>query len=239
MSLSSAVLEAVSRLLEPCEREVVLGDLVELGETGWRSVFDIVSICLRRQLGLWRNWRPWLAAFGLAIPSSLLLMGLSVSIAQGGQRWINGTVLDGMRVTLGPGSALLLSNVLLLTAWSFTGAFVMGAISRRTVRISVVLSFVPCVFCVARFHIESLSRLCLLLFVIPAAWGLNRGLRFARIRLRTAFFFAAAITLLTIPAWTSKGAWLPNWALSWPAWYLVVSAVRGSHSFKPRPWQTS
>jgi hypothetical protein len=240
MSLSSGVLQAVSHLLTPCEREAVLGDLTEHGINRWQGIADVLGLYLRHQVGLWKSWRPWLAAFGLAIPSSLTLMGLSVSIAQSGQRWINQSVLNGAQVTLSPGPALLLSNIMLLIAWSFTGAFVMGSISRRTVRISIVLSFVPCAFCLARFRIESLSRLCLLLFMIPAAWGLVHGLRFAQIRLRSAIFLAAIITMLTIPAWTTKGAWLPNWTLSWPAWYLVATTARDRHSLKDRhPWQTN
>jgi hypothetical protein len=31
---------------------------------------------------------------------------------------------------------------------------------------------------------------------------------------------------LTIPTWSSGGAWIPNWALSWPAWFLVATARR-------------
>jgi hypothetical protein len=240
MSFSASVLQAVSNLLTPCEREAVLGDLTELGGNNWRSIADVLDLYFRRRIAPWKSWRPWLAAFGLAIPLSLTLMGLSVSIAQSGQQWINASILNGADMTLGPGLALLLSNVVLLIAWSFTGAFVVGSISRRTVRISVALSFVPCAFCLASFRIESLSRLCLLLFMIPAAWGLIRGLYFAHIRLRSAIFLAAIITVLTIPAWTSKGAWLPNWALSWPAWYLVATAARGTNSRKEhRPWQTS
>jgi hypothetical protein len=239
MSLSSIVVEAVSHLLTAHEREAVLGDLTELEVGRWRSVGNILDLYLRRRIELWKSWRPWLAAFGLAIPSSLLLMGLSVTIAQSGQHWINTNILSASHITLGPGLALLLSNIVLLTAWSFTGAFVMGSISRRTVRISIALSFLPCAFCLSRWRIESLSRLCLLLFILPAAWGLAHGLRFAHIRLRSAIFLAAIITVLTIPAWTSRGAWLPNWALSWPAWYLVATAVRGTYSFKGQPWQTS
>ncbi|HTH54237.1 MAG TPA: hypothetical protein VL495_09815 [Edaphobacter sp.] len=239
MSLSSTTLDLVSRLLAPTEREAVLGDLTELHITGWSSVTGVLNLYLRRRLALWKSWRPWLAAFGLAIPSSLLLMGLSVSIAQSGQRWINTNLLSASHLSLGPGLALLLSNIVLLVAWSFTGAFVMGSISRRTVRISIALSFIPCAFCLARFRVESLSRLCLLLFIIPAAWGLIHGLRFAHIRLRSALFLAAVITVLTIPAWTSKGAWLPNWALSWPAWYLVATAARSTRTFKGQSWLTS
>jgi hypothetical protein len=37
---------------------------------------------------------------------------------------------------------------------------------------------------------------------------------------------AAGLTVLTIPTWNTKGLWIPNWALSWPAWYLVATAER-------------
>jgi hypothetical protein len=114
----------------------------------------------------------------------------------------------------------------LLLGWSWTGGFVVGAISRRTVWVSAVLCFAPCVFCLSRFRIESLSRLCLLLFLLPAVWGVSRGLQIARIKLRSAIVLAAAVTALTIPMWSSKGPWIPNWALSWPVWYLVATARR-------------
>jgi hypothetical protein len=240
MTLSRTLLHAVAGLLNPCERDAVLGDLEELDANNWRGIVEILDLYVRRRVALWKSWRPWVAAFGLAVPLSLTLMGLSVSIAKAGQQWVNGNILNRSSVVLGPGLALLLSNIILLTAWSFTGAFVLGTISRRTVRISVALSFVPCAFCLARFRIESLSRFCLLLFMIPAAWGLICGLRFARIRLRSAVFFATLITVLTIPAWPTKGAWIPNWALSWPAWYLVATSIRRAPSIEEHhPWQIS
>jgi len=229
-----------SRLLERNECEAVLGDLAETRESTWSAMLDVIGLAFRRKATPWRTLAPWVAAFGLAVPLSLTLMGLSVSIAKAGQQWVNGNILNGSNLALGPGLALLLSNIILLTAWSFTGAFVLGTISRRTVRISVALSFVPCAFCLARFRIESLSRFCLLLFIIPAAWGLIYGLRFARIRLRSAVFFATLITVLTIPAWPTKGAWIPNWALSWPAWYLVATSIRRAPSLEEHhPWQIS
>lgn len=239
MSLPSTILEATSRLLTPWEREAVLGDLEEIDDTGWHGVADVIGLCARRHLSIWKSWRPWLAAFGIAIPFSLLLMGLSISIAQSFQRWTSSTALSGTHLSLGPGLALLFSNLILFIAWSWTGAFVIGSISRRTVLLSVALSFMPCTFCLARFRIESLSRFCLLLFMIPAAWGLIHGVRFAYIRLRSAIFLATLITVLTIPTWSSKGAWLPNWALSWPAWYLVATAARKTQSLKRWPWQIS
>ena len=219
--------EVAAYLLEHDEREAVLGDLVEAGESAWQGLWDVLGLVVRRQLVPWKSWRPWLASFGLALPGSLLLMGFSVSISQTYQRLIHPAVFEATGLTIGPGFTLLVCNVLLLIGWSWTGGFVMGSVSRRTVRVSAVLSFLPCVFCLARFRVESLSRFCLLLFMFPAVWGVRRGLQISQIRLRTALILAVAITLLTSPTWSSSGSWIPNWALSWPAWYLVATAWGG------------
>ena len=121
----------------------LLGDLVEAGESAWRGLLDVLGLVIRRQAILWKSWRPWLAAFGLAFPGSLLLMGFSISVNQTYQRLIGPTVFKATGLTLGPGFTLLLCNVLLLICWSWTGGFVMGSVSRR---VSAVLSFLPCVF---------------------------------------------------------------------------------------------
>ena len=92
--------------------------------------------------------------------------------------------------------------------------------------VSAVLSFAPCLFCLERFRVESLSRFCLLLFLPPAVWGVRRGLQIARVRFSPAMVLAMALTVLSIPAWSSKGSWIPNWALSWPAWYLVATSQK-------------
>ena len=227
-SLGWWLVDGVSQLLEREEREVVRGDLVEAGESAWRSLLDVAGLVMRRQAGLWKNWRPWLAAFGLALPGPLLLMGLSVSISQSYQQLIGATILKATGVTVGPGFAALLRNFLLLLGWSWTGGFVIGSVSRRTVGVSVALSLLPCLFCLARFRMESLSRFCLFLFVLPAIWGVQRGLCITRIKLSSAIVLAVGVTALTIPTWKTRGAWIPNCALSWPAWYLVATARRGS-----------
>ena len=56
-------------MLPPHEREVVQGDLLEGGESAWQSLVGILGLVIRREAALWRNWRPWLAAFGLALPA--------------------------------------------------------------------------------------------------------------------------------------------------------------------------
>ncbi len=225
MSIGWPIVEFAAQLLERDEREAVLGDLVELGTGALQGLRDVLGLVVRRELIPWESWRPWLAAFGMALPGSLLLMGFSVSVSESCQHLFGSKVHSGTGLTLGPDFALLLCNVLLLLGWSWTGGFVMGTISRRTVRVSAVLSFLPCVFCLARFRVESMSRFCLLLFLLPAIWGVRRSLQMAHIPLRSALLFAVAITLLTVPAWSNNwGAWIANCALSWPVWYLVAIA---------------
>jgi len=224
--LSNVCLNLIASLLEPHEREVVLGDLTEAGESGFRSSLAVIGLITRRQVGLWRNWRPWLAAFGIALPGSLLLMGLSVSVSRSWQEYLGPEIMRASGLHLGLGFVLLLCNVFLLSAWSWIGGFVTGALSRRTLWVTAAFSFAPCVFCLERFRIEALSRLCLLLFLPGAVWGVWSGLRLARLRLSRALALAIAVTALTIPSWSQKGAWLPNWALSWPAWYLVAASRR-------------
>jgi hypothetical protein len=225
-TLTWRVVETASQLLDRDERDAVLGDLVEARETAGEAVLAVLGFVARRHLLLWKSWRPWLAAFGLALPCSLLLMGFSLSVSQAYRRFIDPAILNATGLTLGPAFWLLLCNILLLVGWSWTGGFVVGSVSRRTVRVSAALAFLPCLFCLARFRVESLSRFCLLLFLPPAIWGVRRGLQIARIKLGAAIVLAVAVTALTIPAWSSPGPWIPNWALSWPAWYLVATAQR-------------
>ena len=58
---------------------MVLGDLAEMDCDVWRGLGDVLGLVARRQLALWRSWRPWAASVGLALPASLFLMGCSVA----------------------------------------------------------------------------------------------------------------------------------------------------------------
>jgi hypothetical protein len=225
-SAGARLVDFISQLLEPAEREVVQGDLLEGGESTWPSLLAVLGLVVRRESALWTNWRPWLAAFGLALPSSFLLMGFSLSVSRAYEQLAGVPILHATGVTVRPGFALFLCNVLLLAAWSWTGGFVVGSVSRRTLWVSAALSFAPCVFCLERFRVERLSRLCLLLFLPVALWGVHRGLQLARIKRSSAIALAVGVTALTIPLWSSSGPSIPNWALSWPAWYLVATARR-------------
>ena len=209
-----SLVEVAANLLERDEREAVLGDLLEAGGSAWQGLLDVAGLIIRRQTIYWKSWRPWLAAFGLALPSSFLLMGFSLSVSWSCLRFVNSS---------GAGLVLLMSHIFLLVAWSWTGGFVVSSVSRRTLWASLVASCLPCLFCLARFRESSLPRLCLILFLAPAIWGVYQGLQITRIRLRSAIVLAVAVTLLTIPIW-SGGVGVLNWGLIWPAWYMVVTA---------------
>ena len=66
------LVDLASRLLEPAEGEVVQGDLAESGESSWQALAGILGLVLRRQINLWRSWRPW-CVLTLTIPLCLLL----------------------------------------------------------------------------------------------------------------------------------------------------------------------
>jgi hypothetical protein len=223
--------EAAARLLARDEREAVLGDLAESCETPWRSLCGVLGLVCRRETAAWKSWRPWLAAFGVAFPSSLLLMGVSLSVTWSYLTLSCPELLQKSSLTLGSGTFVLFCKALLLIGCSWTGGFVVGSLSRRTLWASTLLCYSPCLFCLTRFRVESLSRFCLLLFLLPAIWGVHRGLRISKMKLSWAMALAITITVLMLRDW-SGGAqhwwavpqWTWNWVLIWPAWYLVVTS---------------
>jgi hypothetical protein len=235
-NLGSRFLATAAIFLAPIEREAVLGDLFEIGEDSWRALWEVLGLVLRRQAGLWLNWRPWLAAFGVALPGSLFLMGTSVSISLAWVQLGGGMAAAGQFVS--PGAGILSAQVVLLVAWSWSGGFALGSISRPTLWASAVASGLPCLFCLSRFQHESLSRFCLLLFLVPAISGVRSGLRLTRLHRVAAWAIATIVTVALLPLWRNGAAggnlraWVWAGALCWPAWYLVATACGASDRAK-------
>jgi hypothetical protein len=228
---ASSLVQFTARLLEPCERDVVLGDLAEAHAGPLHAARQVLGLGLRRHAALWLRWHPWLTGPGLALPGSFLLMGVSLSVSQTCLQLVGfGTPQIGA-MTAGNLFSLL-TQICLLLGWSWTGGFVVGCLSRRTLWASILLCFSPCLLCLSTFHIESLSRVCLLWFLIPAALGVRQGLRRSGIRLASALAMATALTLAMLltrqgaaQRWWSPPPWLLNGVMSWPAWYLVARAA--------------
>jgi hypothetical protein len=222
--ISWQLVELASRLLDHGHREPVLGDLAETGESVWQALRAVLSLFFRWQAALWLDWRPWLAGFGTALPGSFLLMGVSASVTCTFERLTFRRVFDPWWPTGHEGFLLLLCHMFLLIAWAWTSGFVVGSVSKRTLWMSAALCVAPCVFCSGWFHMKSLPRACMLLFLLPAIGGVRQGLKGIRIPLSPAFLLAIIITALMIFAWSNQALWNPNWALIWPVWYLVASA---------------
>jgi hypothetical protein len=216
--------EAAAILLEPRERELVLGDIAETDGPAGRGIAEVLGLAVRRQLLLWKSWRPWLAAFGWALPASFMLMGLSVSVSWG---FLHAAA--GLAVGSGAGLAGLLGRVCLLLGWSWSGGFVAASMARRTLWVTIAAACVPCLYCLSLFRDEALSPVCLVLFVLPAFWGLLCGLRGVRLRPVLAVMFAVGVTALTLQAWlgsTHSGLPVSEIALLWPVWYLAAARAR-------------
>jgi len=220
-SVGSSLVEVAAQLLQRDEREAVLGDLVEAGESAWQALLDVLSLVLLRRAILWKSWRPWLAAFGLTVPGSFLLMGTSVSVSQMFLQMSGHNILNGDRLKTFHGLVYLLCEVFLLLACSWAGGFVTALVSRRTLWVSAALCGLACLFCLASFRIESLSRISLLLFLVPAILGVRRGLGITRIKLISAIILALAITILMVPILRGGRSRALSWTLVWPAWAPV------------------
>jgi hypothetical protein len=226
-----AFVEYVARVLPREEREPVLGDMIEANESAWDGLRGIVGLLVRRQTELWKSWRPWLAGFGVALPITTLLMGLSLSVALSYMRLECPEMLAQASMNKPSALGVLLWQALLLIGWSWTGGFVVGSVSRRTLWASMGLCYLPCAFCLSRFSVGSMSRFCLLLFLLPAIWGVQQSLRISKIRFSCALVIALGLTLLIVPTWSSDWlrARIPQnallaWALNIPAWYLAITA---------------
>lgn len=149
------LIDAVSRMLEPDERELVLGDVTESRETGGRALRDVVGLVIRRQAILWTGWRPWLTLLGLILPLGMLLsiVARSTSDMSAIYVWLYANNWDWPLMT-NPGFwRLFAETIALLSLWfltlvcfSWNAGFVLGAFSRGMLQINGVLLFLMLMF---------------------------------------------------------------------------------------------
>jgi hypothetical protein len=154
------LVEMVSRSLSPDEREAVNGDFAESGETGGRALCGVLGLVLRRQFELWKDWRPWLALLGFVAPIGLLLSWVSRAMADGSAiyvwmylnnwTWTYMTNAGARMDLIGYGADISL-HYLALVSWAWTGGFLLGFLSRRTIQANVSL------FCLVLFLGEVLA----------------------------------------------------------------------------------
>ncbi len=229
------LVDVVSQLLEPNERDAVRGDLAESGETGGQALRGLLGLVVRRQAALWKDWRPWLALAGLVGPAGMLLFQFSISLSRtydlyfwiiGNYRVIDPAILEQTGLTVGHGVALLVCHSFLWVSWSWTGGFVLGSLSRRTLWVNGALFCLVWLSLSCSLRPVSTPKLFTVLFWFPSIWGVRQGLRLGTLRLRQAILLAAAIASMTgLAIWTV--GWWPgerSLALSLPVLYMLATA---------------
>jgi hypothetical protein len=245
--------DILSRMLEPDEREAVRGDLDESGETGAQAVRDLLGLVVRRQLALWKDWRPWLALFTLAIPLGLLLAQTIRQVSSGtaiySWMYVNNWTMRyfenaGFRMELFEDVMRFVLEYAAIVFCSWTVGFALGSLSRRTVWINgaafCALLFGELVavrphdygvnaaaFAVGFYRLVLPVILLIALVLIPALSGMVKGARLTTLSLRQILLWAAALVALI--AWRPLPLfWGPRMlvlvALAWPVAYIIATA---------------
>jgi hypothetical protein len=214
------LVDIVSRMLEPYDRDAVRGDFAESGEPCGRALRGVVSLIIRRQLALWKDWRPWLALVGLVGIAAVLLseiaLRLDVAVSQQMRTYLVYGVPYETGLTIGQDIVYMGCLAVALLAWSWTSGFVLGSLSGRAIWLTgalfylVVLdSFVARLFISNRLILHdpptpftvvvgwvlpfSFARI---LFTFAAIWGVNRGLRLRTLGFRTTALLTIGIIIL-------------------------------------------
>jgi hypothetical protein len=214
--LMSSLAEMATILLALKDRDAVLGDLAETGAGRWSALRSVLGLVVWQQVELWRAWQPWVASC-VAFAGSFLLLSVSLGLSVNSRHLLRG----------GRGYGSVLCAALLMLSWAWTSGFVVGSLSGKTRWVSATLCAIPCLSCVLRFEDASVSRLCVLLFLLPGLVGAVQGVRRVRLSHRTALTLAIAMTAL-MSVW--GGMYMRNWFLFLPAWWLVAHRERSKLS---------
>jgi hypothetical protein len=243
------LVELVSRLLEPAERETVRGDLAESSETGERALRGVLGLVVRRQAALWRDWHPWLALFGIAGLTGAILSQIAFSfdaaLGQQLRTYSHYGVHFETGLTLSQDIVYSICIASALLAGSWASGFVLGSLSGRAIWFTGALfclvvvdwqwaefvlsgnliyrdmSLMILMRVVNKLHPSSISSL---LIFLPAALGVRRGLRGRTLGFRRALILAAAFATLTaLVLWTG-------------GWYESAHEVLSVGVWRGNPW---
>ena len=70
------LVDILSRMLDADERQAVRGDLAESRECIGMALRDVLGLIVRRQIGLWTEWQPWLALLGVVVAAAAAIVGI-------------------------------------------------------------------------------------------------------------------------------------------------------------------
>ena len=233
-----------SRMLEPGERDVVCGDIAESGESAAQALSGVLGLVARRQAELWNEWRPWAALVALVAPPGMLLTLASRRIAGGTAIYVWMYLANWdtayfriplFRHDLAYYGGAVLAAYLALICWSWTGGWMLGFLSRRTIGINGTLFCLllalaeiwggprpyhagnnDAVFSQGFYRVLFPLIVQAVLVLLPALRGMQKGLRGAAfpIRLQAALWASAIVTMISL---TTDRTWWPPWLQT--EWY--------------------
>jgi len=140
-----SLVELSSGFLASDEREAVLGDILESGDSGPRAFFGVLGLVVRRQAVAWMNWRPWAVLMAVILPLGFLLSIVSHETSDGSAIyiWMYANNWDwaltknpGFWRFLGETSISIFFTYLTLGCWSWVAGFVLGSLSRGMERVN-------------------------------------------------------------------------------------------------------
>ena len=254
------IVGSLSRMLEPDERDAVCGDIAESGESACVALRDLLSLIVRRQAALWNDWRPWLIFVGLVTPLGVLLSSGSRMMAFRSAipvwMYVNNWTMaylasPGARRDLVDNGAAIFEQYLMLACWSWAGGFLLGSLSRRTIRVNgaifcLIVLFAEwledpahllpartydgnsAVFSPMFYRIMFPLILQAVLVLLPSVWGMYQGLRLVTLPpLLRGILWASAIATIAALAIQNCG-WVLCTSGRLPrcrVWSIPVSAL--------------
>jgi hypothetical protein len=214
--------KALSRSLDADEREAVFGDLVELGMTDRQAMRNMLSLVVRRQLRQWRHWEPWFCLLAVILPVCPLLALLSDQLGRGlfpiVVVWSHHRLAYALGLSPGAMLALFCFQTIGLITLSWTCAFSLGALSRKTMGANAVLFSIVCL-----------------------AFGASQGfyaVRFLWMTLHAWFPILVEFVVVLLPAYSGfrQSAKSPNIKFQWIVALAIWSAVVASLALWTQGW---
>jgi hypothetical protein len=234
----------LARMLDPDERDAVQGDFAESGQTAAQALRDLAGLVVRRRAAFWKDWRPWVAPIGLAVPVGLFFSrSYSPSIWTA---WFGSQLRTiwtyGVRFQAGlPLADDLVTWVcfsFLPIAWLWSGGFALGSLARRAAWVHPAV-IGPLLWFIGPLSLALFSSRLhgawfwllpqLALVLIPFLWGVRQGVRAGALRFGRVAWWAVALAVLTLAAQVEDG----RSALAFAAWSRGA-AWHGGLAWTPR-----
>jgi len=223
------LVDILSGMLDADERQAVRGDLAESGDCAGRALRDVLGLIARRQIGIWKQWQPWLALLGVVclagVPLSRILFRFNVDLSQQLMAYQQYGVHFGTLLAPQQDMAFLLCLAVALLVWLWTCGFVLGSLSGRAIWFTgsafylMVLDSTWVRFALSgniilrnagllRLFVAATVPLNIatLLFLLSGLCGALLGMHRRVLPLRAVYVLASVITILTILT-----TWMSGW----------------------------